>query len=189
MQLPPQSFFLKEGTLINSPFAEQQAPKRSSVHARSSPILIVVSMIIAHGPVPLSRVVLVLQRTTIRPSWWVCGIGTSISWSSAFENPGSSSQQQSSISSISDSSSAAADAATAAPADWPTVSADPMVELPLSLLKTTAPAGVKCPHADLLAGGTPKAARRHHSIRRRGRRPRRPAGTYSPGRGVGEGPS
>jgi hypothetical protein len=46
---------------------------------------------------------------------------------------------------MSDSSSAAADAATAAPADWPTVSADRMAVLVLSLLKSTAPAGVNVP--------------------------------------------
>jgi hypothetical protein len=66
-------------------------------------------------------------------------MGLFISWSSAFENSGSLSQQQSSIPSVPVSSCAAADAATAAPADWPTVSAYRTAELALLLLKTTAP--------------------------------------------------
>jgi hypothetical protein len=69
-------------------------------------------------------------------------MGTSISWSSAFENPGSPSQRQLSTPGVSDARCAAVAAATGAPADWPTVSADRMAELVLSLLKSTAPAGV-----------------------------------------------
>jgi hypothetical protein len=135
------NFFSKERALTNSPLAEQRAARRSTARARPSPILIVLSMIIAHGPVPLPRVVLVLQRVTTRPSWWDCTMGTSISWNSAFESPGSPSQHQSSIPRVSEASCAAAAAATAAPADSPTVSADRTAELTLLLLKTTARGG------------------------------------------------
>jgi hypothetical protein len=67
----------------------------------------------------------------------------SISWSSAFENPGLPSQHQSSIPRASDASCAAAAVATASPTDWPAVSAGDVAEFALSLLKTIALAGVK----------------------------------------------
>jgi hypothetical protein len=116
-----------------------------------------------------------------------------ISWSSAFEDLGSPSDCQSSTPGVSYASCAAADAATAAPAHWPTVSADRMAELALTLLKSTAPAGVKWRHAELLArvlaGGTPNAVMCHRSIRRRRRRQRRPTGNNDPGRCTRECPS